>query len=179
MFKIISLVFMLLLFSACSNKEEVKPKPTTQVNAKKVKTMHKPSKMFQTVSKDKAVLVQKGAKANSCAVCGMNLTKFYKTSHNATKDGEPIQYCSIHCLANNLESGVELENPNVVDVKSLKFIPVLQAYYVVGSDVRGTMSRVSKYAFASLDDAKAFQKKHGGKIMDFRGALEVAKKDFK
>jgi nitrous oxide reductase accessory protein NosL len=82
-------------------------------------------------------------------------------------------------LANHIKEGAELENPMVVDVTSLKFIPVTEAYYVVGSDVRGTMSMVSKYAFKNLDDAKAFQKKHGGEIMDFYSAWQVAKKDFK
>jgi nitrous oxide reductase accessory protein NosL len=65
-----------------------------------------------------------------------------------------------------------------VDVTSLKLLPVLEVYYVVDSSKRGTMSRVSKYAFLNLEDAKKFQKENGGKIMDFNAALEVAKKDF-
>jgi nitrous oxide reductase accessory protein NosL len=40
------------------------------------------------------------------------------------------------------------------------------------------MSRVSKYAFDTKKDAQAFVKKHGGKIMSFNEALEVAQKDF-
>lgn len=81
-------------------------------------------------------------------------------------------------MADHLNQGVELKNPKVVDVTSLKPIPVLEAYYVIGSGVRGTMSRVSKYAFGTLEAAKQFQKKHGGKIMDFNGALQEAQKDF-
>jgi len=41
------------------------------------------------------------------------------------------------------------------------------------------MSRKSKYAFSTKDDAKKFQTKFGGKIMDFNGARKVAQEDFK
>jgi len=153
-------------------------KKTTKQMPKRHTMKH--MKMFQTVDKKDAILLQKGPNKEHCAMCGMNLIKFYKTSHAATLNADKkIQYCSLHCLSDHIRQGVELENPMVVDVKSLKFIPVTEAYYVVGSDVRGTMSMVSKYAFKNLDDAKAFQKKHGGEIMDFHSAWEVAKKDFK
>jgi nitrous oxide reductase accessory protein NosL len=41
------------------------------------------------------------------------------------------------------------------------------------------MSKISKYAFKDIEDAKEFQKMYGGKIMNFNEAREVAKKDFK
>jgi nitrous oxide reductase accessory protein NosL len=186
MIKIISAIVVMIALSACT--QTVKPLPTKQAvnkqttkqNTVKQKNKKKPMKMkmFQTVDPKDALLVQKGEKRNACIICGMNLTKFYKTSHIATYGDKEVQYCSIHCLEDHLHSGAEVKNPQVVDVTSLKFIPVLEAYYVVGSDVKGTMSRVSKYAFSSLEDAKAFQKKHGGDIMDFRAALEKAKEDF-
>jgi len=136
-------------------------------------------KIFQTVDKKDAILVQQGAQKEHCAMCGMNLVKFYKTNHAAKLNGKNIQYCSLHCLTEHIKQGAELENPMVVDVTSLKFIPVTEAFYVVGSDVKGTMSPVSKYAFKNLNDAKKFQKKHGGKIVDFYSAWQIAKKDFK
>ncbi len=186
MIKIISAIVVMIALSACT--QTVKPAPAKQVQNKQVmkqkivkqKNMKKPMKMkmFQTVDPKDAILVQKGEGKNACVICGMNLTKFYKTSHIATYGDKEVQYCSIHCLEDHLNSGAEVKNPQVVDVTSLKFIPVLEAYYVVGSDLKGTMSRVSKYAFSSLEDAKAFQKKHGGEIMDFRAALEKAKEDF-
>ena len=155
-----------------SDTKKTKPMPMKKHTMKHMK-------MFQTVDKKDAILLQKGPNKEHCTICGMNLIKFYKTNHAATLNEDKVQYCSIHCLANHIRQGAELENPMVVDVTSLKFIPVTEAYYVVGSDVRGTMSMVSKYAFKSLDDAKAFQKKHGGEIMDFYSAWQVAKKDFK
>ena len=160
-----------VLFLGCSN--------TSPSMHKQHKSIAKTHKMFQTVAEDEATLIQKGQDKLHCTRCGMNLVMFYKTSHTAQADGKNYQYCSMHCLAEHLKSGADIKNFKVVDVHSLKLIPVSQAYYVVGSDVRGTMSRVSKYAFKSLSDAKAFQAKHGGKIVDFKTALEIAKKDFK
>jgi nitrous oxide reductase accessory protein NosL len=82
-------------------------------------------------------------------------------------------------LEDHLGDGIALKNPQVVDVESLKLISVNDATYVVGSKVRGTMSRVSKYAFLKKQDAEAFAAKHGGEIMDFNSALKKAKEDFK
>ncbi|MEN4046929.1 nitrous oxide reductase accessory protein NosL [Sulfurimonas sp. NWX367] len=140
------------------------------------KTVHR---MFQSVSKEKAVLLQKGKHKESCHICGMNLVKFYKTNHAAKENGITHQYCSIHCLTKDIKEGAELENPQVVDVSSLKFVPVTEAYYVVGSKKPATMSRISKYAFKSLKDAQAFQAQYGGKIVDFYSAWQIARKDFK
>jgi len=179
MIKIILAAVVLILLSACTQTAKPTPKPVAKHKVMKHEMMKTHMKMFQTVDAKDAHLVQKGEHKNSCIVCGMNLVKFYKTSHTAVEDGVEKQYCSIHCLANDLSKGKELQNPMVVDTKTLKFIPVLEAYYVVGSDVKGTMSRVSKYAFSSLSDAEKFQAKHGGEIMDFRAALDKAKEDFK
>lgn len=137
------------------------------------------SNMFQSVSQEKAVLVQEGKDKGYCVKCGMNLVKFYKTSHASEDEHKHYQYCSIHCLEDHLGEGVTLKNPKVVDINSLKLIPVSQAYYVVGSKKRATMSRVSKYAFSTKSDALKFQALYGGDIMDFNGAREKAQEDFK
>lgn len=136
-------------------------------------------KMFQSVSEKEAVLVQKGKEKRYCTRCGMDLVMFYKTSHAAKHGDTDFQYCSIHCFAEHLDSGTSLDDIKVVDTASLKLIDAKKAYYVVGSQVRGTMSRVSKYAFLNENDAKEFQAKNGGKIMDFSHTLEKAKEDFK
>ncbi len=136
--------------------------------------------MFQRVPADKAIILQKGKNKNSCIVCGMKLPMFFKTNHAADLNGETRQYCSIHCLAK--EKMIEhkhLQNIKVVDTNHLNFIDAKSAYYVVGSKKKGTMSMVSKYAFASEKEAKEFAKKFGGRVMDFKGALKVAMRDFK
>jgi len=192
MLKILLFSLSALMIAGCNNvtpqvktdiikKEKTKTLPKSASKNKLKQKVQKPhvNKIFQTVDKKDAILVQKGEHKEHCPMCGMNLVKYYKTNHAAKLDGENIQYCSIHCLTKHINEGAELENPMVVDVASLKFIPVTEAFYVVGSDVDGTMSSVSKYAFKNLEDAKAFQKKHGGKILDFYSAWQEAKKDFK
>jgi hypothetical protein len=76
------------------------------------------------------------------------------------------------------KKGSMLTDIKVVDVTSLKFIPVEKATYVVGSAKKGTMTMVSKYAFASKTDAEAFAKENGGEIVDYKGAYKAAEGDF-
>jgi len=163
MFKIYLAIFTALFLVGCG--------PDKKPNIK--------SSMFQSVNSQEATLVQSGKDKGSCLICGMNLVKYYKTSHTAQKGTKHYQYCSIHCLEDHLGEGVTLKNPKVVDVTSLELISVSQAHYVVGSKKRGTMTRVSKYAFLDKEMAKKFQAKYGGEIMDFNGALAKAKEDFK
>ncbi len=138
----------------------------------------KMTKMFQMVPADKATILQKGDAKMFCPECGMTLPMFYKTNHAATVDGKVKQYCSIHCVVEDMKKGSKLEDIKVVDVKSLKFIPAEKAFYVVGSSKKGTMTMVSKYAFANKVDAEAFAKENGGKVVDFKGALKAAEDDF-
>ena len=139
---------------------------------------HHKHKMFQSVPFDKATILQKGESKYYCTECGMTLPMFYKTNHAATVDGKVKQFCSMHCLAKVALENKDIKDIKVVDVKSLKFIDAKKATYVVGSRKKGTMSKISKYAFASKEDAKAFAKKFGGKVMSFDEAFALAKKDF-
>lgn len=134
---------------------------------------------YQSVSEDKAIILQDGKDKTSCIKCGMDLPKFYKTNHAATHKNHIRQYCSIHCLVSDLNEGNDLKNPQVVDLRSLKFIDASSAFYVVGSSKPSTMSHISKYAFKNKSDAEAFAKKFGGEITDMYGAIDVAQKDFR
>jgi nitrous oxide reductase accessory protein NosL len=185
MLKIVLFSLSVFILTGCQNilpivNSDTKQKIQKQSPAASQTKVKKPAmrKMFQTVDRRDVILTQSGQNKEHCIICGMNLVKFYKTSHSAKLNGKNTQYCSLHCMTEHINKGAELENPMVVDIDSLKFIPVTEAFYVVGSDVPGTMSPVSKYAFKNLDLAKAFQKKHGGKILDFYSAWQIAKKDF-
>jgi len=144
-------------------------------------SMHGGGVMFQSVPPNKAILLKKDGDRNSCSVCGMKLPMFYKTNHAATtKDNEQHQYCSIHCLVDEkIIHKKKLDNIKVVDTNSLKFIDANDAYYVVGSHKKGTMSSVSKYAFSSQKDAKEFIKKFDGRVVRFDEVEKIALYDFK
>ncbi len=140
---------------------------------------HHGGQMFQSVQKDKAVMIQKGREKHSCTLCGMNLPKFYKTNHSALHEGRAKQYCSLHCLAKDLKlNRKKLDDIKVVTVDTLQFIDIQKAFYVVGSKKPGTMSPTSKYAFSGKQEALAFAKRYGGEIADFDTALTSALKDF-
>lgn len=138
------------------------------------------NEMFQSVNPKDAKLVKTDSSKEFCNVCGMHLPKFYKTNHVAEfKNGHKEQYCSIHCLAKVHEHYAEkIKNIQVVDTNSLELIDATKAYYVVGSSKSGTMSAISKYAFASKQEALDFQKNFGGEIHTFEETLEIAKSQF-
>lgn len=163
MFNTLIISAISLLFIACGPEKN----PTVK------------SSMFQSVSSEKAILLQEGKQKQFCTRCGMDLVKFYKTSHSANIDNKIYQYCSFHCLVDHLSDGRSLDDPHVVDAKNLKFIDIRAAHYVVGSNKHGTMTRVSKYAFSSEYDAKEFKKENGGEIMNFYDAMKIVKKDFR
>ncbi len=145
-----------LLFGAGANEQAGKMKP-----------------MFQSVDPSKATLVGSGEDKEYCAVCGMNLVKFYKTNH--VWKGK--QVASLHCLY-ELTEGKIPSDAQVVDTKNLNLIDANNAFYVVGSKIGGTMTRNSKYAFSTEADAKEFQVENGGEIMSFAKAYEIAGQDF-
>ena len=135
-------------------------------------------KMFQSAPMDKVTLLQDGKAKMFCPECGMTLPMFYKTNHAATVDGKVKQYCSIHCIVEDMQKGSKLTDIKVIDVASLKFISVDKASYVLGSAKKGTMTMVSKYAFANTSDAEAFAKVNGGEVVDYAGAYKAAEGDF-
>ena len=133
---------------------------------------------FRAVPFEKAQILQDGKAKMFCPKCGMTLPMFYKTNHAAKVDGKMQQFCSMHCLVEVMNSGAKVTDIQVVDNSTLKFIPVDKAWYVVGSSKPATMSKVSKYAFGDKKAAEKFAKVNGGKVMQFKEILAMAKKAF-
>lgn len=133
--------------------------------------------VFDKAARGTPELLQVGPAREWCPLCGMRLQIFWKTGHAAhLHDGSARQYCSIACLSADLERlGGGVERISVVDVASDRLAPAATATYVVGSDVPGTMSAVSKLGFAQRADAEAFQKAHGGRLASFDEALAAAR----
>jgi len=135
------------------------------------------NEMFQSVEPKDATLIKTDSSKEFCNVCGMHLTKYYKTNHATEfKNGHKEQYCSLHCQAQiHRDYEDKIKNIQVVDTNSLKLIDAKNAFYVVGSSKEGTMSSVSKYAFSSKNEAEKFQKEFGGEIHNFDEALTISK----
>lgn len=125
-----------------------------------------------------AVLFSQEALAQRwCCICGMDLIKYSKTKYILTLTDESKKYtCSIHCAAIILNKD-QVKKVEAADYLTGSMIETDKSYYIVGSDIKGVMSRVSKLAFASKNEAASFQKIHGGELTDFKGALKQAKTD--
>ena len=147
-------------------------------NSEKVAMKKMPTR-FQAVKVSEAQIVQDGKSKMFCSVCGMTLPMFYKTNHASDVDGKKHQFCSIHCLAETINKGKKVDNIQVVNNENLKFIDAKNAWYVIGSSKAGTMSKVSKYAFAHINKAKSFAKEFGGKVMNFNATMALVQKGLK
>ncbi len=114
-----------------------------------------------------------------CPLCSMNLKMFWKTNHWLTfADGKEVGYCSIHCASIvHKKKGREIKGWKAVDYDSKKLIDARKAFFLIGSDLPGTMTATSKLAFASREVAERYQKKHGGSVGTFEDALKRAVAD--
>jgi len=136
---------------------------------------------FTKKASGKPEIIQKGPDKMWCPVCGMNLKMFYKTSHGVhLHDGSAKQYCSIRCLITDMDNIKDaVKQIVVVDAKAEKLIDAKTAHYVMGSKIPGTMTKVSKFAFADKKNALAFQKMFGGELVTFTKAYESAENTMK
>ena len=129
-----------LLFGAGANEQAGKMKP-----------------MFQSVDPSKATLIGSGEDKEYCAVCGMNLVKFYKTNH--VWNGK--QVASLHCLY-ELTEGKIPSDAQVVDTKNLNLIDEKQSNKAVNS-LKVSLPQNAKYIM--IDDAVSLENiKRGLKI---------------
>jgi mono/diheme cytochrome c family protein len=106
----------------------------------------------------------------------MNLKMFWKTSHWLTfSNGTRVGYCSIHCASKVYqERPTEIDGWEVADFDSKRLVNARKAHFLVGSDLPGTMTPVSKLAFASREVAEKYQKTHGGSIGTLDDAIKAA-----
>ncbi len=117
--------------------------------------------------------------AKWCPLCSMNLKMFWKTNHCLTfADGTKVQTCSFHCAAIFYQKrAAEIDKWEAVDYDTKKFIDAKKARFLIGSNLPGTMTAVSKLTFKSKRTAKEYQKEHGGTIGTFDDALDRALAD--
>lgn len=150
--KIILLLLSLLLFSCDGNSKE---NESTQID---INVASITSKM-------------------GCENCGMNLKKFIATGHAIKlKNDESHFYCSINCSSIALDKFGE--NANTVygiDYGLTKYFPAKNLNYVIGANLKGTMTKVSKFAFVDIEKAKSFQDTFDGKsIVPYEDAHKMS-----
>ncbi len=111
-----------------------------------------------------------------CPYCGMDRAKFAHSRMLLTYDDQSTQgFCSVHCAAVDMAMYLD-KTPiafGVGDVNTKKLIDVEKAYWVIGGDKPGVMTRQPKWAFEKKSDADRFIQAHGGKSATFEAAIEA------
>ena len=140
-----------------------------------------PLQFIPRTAPDDSPLENELEKYPACPYCGMNRTMFNHSRHLVHyDDGVADGTCSIHCLAISLSLNIDrgpqaIYAPDFASKSKVKpMVNVDKATYLIGSKLKGTMSKISSMAFASLDDAKASQSSNGGELGNFDAALKQA-----
>jgi nitrous oxide reductase accessory protein NosL len=104
----------------------------------------------------------------------MYLDEYASTVHVIIfKDGTRQETCSLACAAKiYAKEKARIKKIMAADFLNADLVDAEQAVYLEGSDIPGVMSYTSRIAFRNRADAEKFQKKHGGKIVTFKDALQ-------
>jgi copper chaperone NosL len=113
-----------------------------------------------------------------CKYCGMDRRRFHHSRmllHYLDDTAEGL--CSLRCAATSLALNVGRgtkalwvgDNADPGEIKPL--IDAETATYLVGSSIRGVMTRRSKVAYRTAEAAEASRAANGGEIVDFDKVL--------
>lgn len=111
-----------------------------------------------------------------CPNCGMLRSMWARTWMVFENSSGKYDVCSFHCLADMaIKAG---EKPSSVETSLYmypeKMIPASTAWFVIGSKAKGTMTMNSKIAFPAKEEAEAFSKSCGGKVLTFPDTFSLA-----
>ncbi|MDR9500204.1 MAG: nitrous oxide reductase accessory protein NosL [Desulfurivibrionaceae bacterium] len=120
------------------------------------------------------------AEIPSCGYCGMDREKFaHSRVYLSYADGTKAGVCSLHCAAIEMIVKLDKEPLEIMvgDFNTRELINADKAYWVIGGDMMGVMTRRAKWAFADKAAAEKFIKEHGGTMATFEEALKASFED--
>ncbi len=87
--------------------------------------------------------------------------------------------CSIHCAAGEISVNRDktLLKVFVADYHTKKLFRAEEAFWVIGGDKAGVMTRRAKWAFKDKEKAERFVRENGGRLGTFHHAMEATFKD--
>ncbi|OGW55367.1 MAG: NosL family protein [Nitrospirae bacterium RBG_13_43_8] len=119
-------------------------------------------------------------KKASCPLCGMEQEKFGHTWMAIEyEDGSSTGLCSIHCAAIELARNMD-KTPKAIkvgDYNTKNLIDAEKAFWVIGGNKMGVMTKRAKWAFEKKEDAEKFIKENGGTLATFDEAMKAAYED--
>lgn len=116
----------------------------------------------------------------ACKYCGMDRKMF---AHSRVfieyDDGTKMGLCSIHCAAVDLAQNIDKTPATIMvgDFNTKKLIDAEQAFWVIGGDKPGVMTKRAKWAFENKADAEAYVKASGGAVATFDDVVKAAYED--
>ncbi len=116
----------------------------------------------------------------NCKYCGMDREKFAHSRMLVEySDGSSFGSCSIHCTALDLAQTFDKQPKAIMvaDYNKKNLIDAEKAYWVIGGNKPGVMTKTAKWAFADKKDAEAFIKTNGGKLANFEDAMKSSYED--
>jgi len=116
----------------------------------------------------------------SCKYCGMDRAQFAHSRMVVEyEDGTSLGTCSIHCLAIELIVNMDKtpRSLKVGDFNSKKLIDAEKAFWVIGGNKPGVMTKKAKWAFENKADAEKFIAANGGALSTFDEAMKATYED--
>ena len=130
---------------------------------------------------DAALLADELEKYPRCVICNMDRRKFHHARHLLHyADGLVQGSCSVHCAAKCMlrerrRGFIAIHAPDfaaALDPRPL--VEATTATYLIGSDLRGVMTPVSKVSFARREAALAAKQIYGGELAGFAAAVRAS-----
>jgi copper chaperone NosL len=116
-------------------------------------------------------------KEPTCKYCGMDRGMFaYSRMFVIYDDGSMLGTCSIHCLAVDFALNIDKTPASILvgDFNTKKLIDAEEAFWVIGGNKPGVMTKQAKWAFKDKADAEKFIMLNGGTLAAFEDAMRAA-----
>jgi len=116
----------------------------------------------------------------SCNHCGMSRENFdHSRMLVRYEDGSEVGTCSIYCVAVELILNLNRtpQTIEVADYNTKTLMDAEKAFWVIGGDKPGVMTKRPKWAFAKKADAEAFIQTSGGSLAMFEDAIRASYED--
>lgn len=116
----------------------------------------------------------------SCKYCGMDREKF---GHSRVlveyEDGTSVGTCSLHCIAVELAIHIDKTPKTILvgDHNSKTLIDAEKAFWIIGGNKMGVMTKRAKWAFGKKEDAEKFKSENGGDLASFEQAFKASYED--
>jgi nitrous oxide reductase accessory protein NosL len=157
--------------------EPIKPWEWVERRGEVTDTAGTPLQFMPMTPPDPEPLAGELEKYPRCPYCGMSRRQFHHTRHLIHYEDDRVDgTCSLHCAAISLSLNLD-RGPKAIyaadagaETEPRPLVNVDRAHYVIDPSKRGTMSGVSKWAYADRDRAEAA----GERVVDFEAALTAS-----